>query len=293
MGCGARRRAAPRRARPRAPPPTSAGSTPSSPPSPTSRPTGSSTCAPRPARATSACGAAGAARRWGRAAAACPSTTWKASTPSTTPGSPTRASWRVVSCAPRAAPGARRARAAASSRRRRSSRAARPPASWTWAPAWRPRRGRIPPPACRSRLKSRGRCAPFGAAGADPDPDPAPGVQPDVQPQPQPHPCRQVYYLDAGRQAGLHASCDGTPALVLDCDRDIDLTADTEAKAHYGRQVRAYFEYVKRVRATRAAASGLSGAPASSAPRAIRATPADVERMLAAMGGGVGGGRGR
>ena len=113
-------------------------------------------------------------------------------------------------------------------------------------------------------------------------PDPAAGV-----PEPS-EIAGQVYYLDSARQAGLHAACDGAPALVLDCDSDIDLSADTEAKAHYGRQVRAYFEYVKRVRETRAAADGAGGPGGSRADRgsrAIRATPADVERMLAAMGG--------
>jgi deoxyadenosine/deoxycytidine kinase len=47
-----------------------------------------------------------------------------------------------------------------------------------------------------------------------------------------------VYFLDADRQAGLHRAVHAVPALVLDCDRDLDLARDADAKAHYGRQVR-------------------------------------------------------
>ena len=47
-----------------------------------------------------------------------------------------------------------------------------------------------------------------------------------------------VYFLDADRQAGLHRAVHAVPALVLDCDRDLDLVRDVDAKAHYGKQVR-------------------------------------------------------
>ena len=48
-----------------------------------------------------------------------------------------------------------------------------------------------------------------------------------------------VYFLDEDRQAGLHRAVHAVPALVLDCDRDLDLARDVDAKAHYGKQVRA------------------------------------------------------
>jgi len=75
----------------------------------------------------------------------------------------------------------------------------------------------------------------------------------------------RVYYLDSARQAGLHSAVDRVPALLLDCDRDIDLKNDLEAKAHYGRQVAAYFGHVRRVRAARRDAAAAAAAAAASA----------------------------
>lgn len=105
----------------------------------------------------------------------------------------------------------------------------------------------------------------------------------------------RVYYLDSARQAGLHSAVDRVPALLLDCDRDIDLKHDVEAKAHYGRQVAAYFGHVRRVRAARrAAAAGATGAtePLSAAEAGKRAT-ALAAAAEAMFGGGNGGGGGR
>ena len=93
----------------------------------------------------------------------------------------------------------------------------------------------------------------------------------------------QVYFLDAARQAGLHAACDGVPALVLDADADIDLTRDVAAKSHYARQVRAYFEYVRAVRARREAADP-SRAVAGRAARA-GVVPADAATLARVLGG--------
>ena len=106
----------------------------------------------------------------------------------------------------------------------------------------------------------------------------------------------RVYYLDSARQAGLHAAVDRVPALLLDCDRDIDLKNDAEAKAHYGRQVAAYFGHVRRVRAARRAAAAASGAggagvaaPVSAAEAGKRAT-ALAAAAEAMFGGGENGG---
>ena len=103
----------------------------------------------------------------------------------------------------------------------------------------------------------------------------------------------RVYYLDSARQQGLHSAVDRVPALLLDCDRDIDLKNDAEAKAHYGRQVAAYFGHVRRVRAARrAAASGASAAvqkPVSAAEAGKRAT-ALAAAAEAMFGGGENGG---
>ena len=93
----------------------------------------------------------------------------------------------------------------------------------------------------------------------------------------------QVYFLDAARQSGLHAACDGVPALVLDADADIDLSRDVAAKSHYARQVRAYFEYVRAVRARREAADPTRAV----AGRAARAgvVPADAATLARVLGG--------
>ncbi|XP_075497063.1 uncharacterized protein LOC142534045 [Primulina tabacum] len=52
----------------------------------------------------------------------------------------------------------------------------------------------------------------------------------------------RVFYLDGDH---LHSSIQKVPALVLDCEPDIDFSRDTEAKEEYARQVAEFFEFVK------------------------------------------------
>ncbi|KAL3641824.1 hypothetical protein CASFOL_012639 [Castilleja foliolosa] len=43
----------------------------------------------------------------------------------------------------------------------------------------------------------------------------------------------------------MHSSIQKVPALVLDCEPDIDFNRDIEAKQEYARQVAEFFEFVK------------------------------------------------
>ncbi|XP_051123829.1 uncharacterized protein LOC127246459 [Andrographis paniculata] len=52
----------------------------------------------------------------------------------------------------------------------------------------------------------------------------------------------RVFYLDGDH---MHSSIRKVPALVLDCEPDIDFTRDIEAKREYARQVAEFFEFVK------------------------------------------------
>ncbi|CAL1409950.1 unnamed protein product [Linum trigynum] len=55
----------------------------------------------------------------------------------------------------------------------------------------------------------------------------------------------QVFFLQGDH---MHSSIQKVPALVLDCEANIDLNRDTEAKEHYARQVSAFFKYVKQMK---------------------------------------------
>ncbi|KAL9274703.1 Deoxycytidine kinase-like protein, partial [Drosera capensis] len=46
----------------------------------------------------------------------------------------------------------------------------------------------------------------------------------------------------------MHPSIQKVPALVLDCETNIDLDRDVEAKQHYARQVAEFFSFVKRAK---------------------------------------------
>ncbi|KAJ4839281.1 hypothetical protein Tsubulata_011433, partial [Turnera subulata] len=50
----------------------------------------------------------------------------------------------------------------------------------------------------------------------------------------------RVFYLEGEH---MHSSIQKVPALVLDCEANIDLTRDTDAKEHYARQVAEFFKY--------------------------------------------------
>ncbi|XP_059631943.1 uncharacterized protein LOC132274636 isoform X2 [Cornus florida] len=53
----------------------------------------------------------------------------------------------------------------------------------------------------------------------------------------------RVFYLDGDH---MHASIQRVPALVLDCEPNIDFSKDIEAKRQYARQVAEFFEFVKK-----------------------------------------------
>nr|GEV76631.1 deoxynucleoside kinase [Tanacetum cinerariifolium] len=53
----------------------------------------------------------------------------------------------------------------------------------------------------------------------------------------------RVFYLEGNH---MHSSIQKVPALVLDCEPNIDFNKDIEAKRQYARQVAEFFEYVKK-----------------------------------------------
>ncbi|KAF8719680.1 hypothetical protein HU200_024424 [Digitaria exilis] len=53
----------------------------------------------------------------------------------------------------------------------------------------------------------------------------------------------RVFYLEGNH---MHSSIQKVPALVLDCEPDIDFNKDIEAKQQYARQVAEFFEFVKK-----------------------------------------------
>lgn len=53
----------------------------------------------------------------------------------------------------------------------------------------------------------------------------------------------RVFYLEGGH---MHSSIQKVPALVLDCEPNIDFSKDIEAKRQYARQVAEFFEFVKK-----------------------------------------------
>lgn len=53
----------------------------------------------------------------------------------------------------------------------------------------------------------------------------------------------RVFYLEGEH---VHSSIQKVPALVLDCEPNIDFSKDIEAKREYARQVSEFFEFVKR-----------------------------------------------
>ncbi|KAF5791252.1 putative deoxycytidine kinase [Helianthus annuus] len=55
----------------------------------------------------------------------------------------------------------------------------------------------------------------------------------------------RVFYLEGNH---MHSSIQKVPALVLDCEPNIDFSKDIEAKQQYARQVAEFFEYVKKVK---------------------------------------------
>ncbi|XP_042035841.1 uncharacterized protein LOC121782173 [Salvia splendens] len=70
----------------------------------------------------------------------------------------------------------------------------------------------------------------------------------------------QVFYLDGGH---MHPSIQKIPALVLDCEPDIDFSKDIEAKREYASQVAEFFEYVKTKKEVSASNDGEDAAKGS------------------------------
>ncbi|KAJ6798207.1 Uncharacterized protein M6B38_213975 [Iris pallida] len=58
----------------------------------------------------------------------------------------------------------------------------------------------------------------------------------------------RVFYLEGNH---MHSSIQKVPALVLDCEPNIDFSKDVEAKRQYARQVAEFFEFVKERKKTR------------------------------------------
>lgn len=58
----------------------------------------------------------------------------------------------------------------------------------------------------------------------------------------------QVLYLSSQSRPDMPKFIEGVPTLVLDYDKDIDMSKDIEAKHYYGKQVKAYFDFVKALR---------------------------------------------
>ncbi|CAK9251200.1 unnamed protein product [Sphagnum jensenii] len=57
--------------------------------------------------------------------------------------------------------------------------------------------------------------------------------------------CDRVFYLEGDH---VHSCIQKVPALMLDCDANIDFSHDIEAKAEYAKQVAEFFEYVQRTK---------------------------------------------
>ncbi|CAN7054108.1 hypothetical protein IGI04_028697 [Brassica rapa subsp. trilocularis] len=57
----------------------------------------------------------------------------------------------------------------------------------------------------------------------------------------------RVFYLEGNH---MHSSIQKVPALVLDCEPNIDFSRDVEAKRQYARQVAEFFEFVKKKQET-------------------------------------------
>jgi hypothetical protein len=55
----------------------------------------------------------------------------------------------------------------------------------------------------------------------------------------------RVFYLEGDH---VHTCIQKVPALMLDCDANIDFSRDIEAKTEYAKQVAEFFEYVQRTK---------------------------------------------
>ncbi|CAK9177534.1 unnamed protein product [Ilex paraguariensis] len=75
----------------------------------------------------------------------------------------------------------------------------------------------------------------------------------------------RVFYLEGNH---MHSSIQKVPALVLDCEPNIDFSNDIEAKQQYAQQVAKFFEFVKKKKEVPAAKVG-EAAASSSKPQVL------------------------
>ncbi|KAK4795141.1 hypothetical protein SAY86_013135 [Trapa natans] len=66
----------------------------------------------------------------------------------------------------------------------------------------------------------------------------------------------RVFYLEGDH---MHSSIQKVPALVLDCEPDIDFSRDIEAKRQYASQVAQFFEFVKKKKEAPSSNAGTRG----------------------------------
>ncbi|EOY17251.1 P-loop containing nucleoside triphosphate hydrolases superfamily protein isoform 1 [Theobroma cacao] len=66
----------------------------------------------------------------------------------------------------------------------------------------------------------------------------------------------RVFYLEGNH---MHSSIQKVPALVLDCEPNIDFSRDIEAKRQYARQVAEFFEFVKKKKEVSSTKAGEEG----------------------------------
>ncbi|XP_075496538.1 uncharacterized protein LOC142533596 [Primulina tabacum] len=76
----------------------------------------------------------------------------------------------------------------------------------------------------------------------------------------------RVFYLDGNH---MHSSIQKVPALVLDCEPDIDFSRDIEAKREYASQVTEFFEYVKRKKEASTSKVGKEDSAKSNQPQVL------------------------
>lgn len=73
----------------------------------------------------------------------------------------------------------------------------------------------------------------------------------------------RVFYLEGNH---MHSSIQKVPALVLDCEPNIDFSRDIDAKRQYARQVAEFFEFVKKKNEASTAAAGGKHQPSGQPP---------------------------
>ncbi|RAL38733.1 hypothetical protein DM860_002711 [Cuscuta australis] len=76
----------------------------------------------------------------------------------------------------------------------------------------------------------------------------------------------RVFYLEGNH---MHPSIEKVPALVLDCEPNIDFNRDIEAKRQYAQQVAEFFEFVKKKKEVNASGFGEKDSPKINQPQLL------------------------